>query len=122
MGWRENSMTPKNSFSALAIALLFAGLSAQAATLTGAVHSADGKTMEGVAVSARASDQTITTTVYTQQDGRYSFPALADGQYAIWAQAEGFDAGIRLAESVPQDMVAIRLCSANLDTFHLGCI
>ncbi|MGD0963195.1 MAG: carboxypeptidase regulatory-like domain-containing protein [Candidatus Acidiferrales bacterium] len=86
-------MTPKNSFSALAIALLFAGLSAQAATLTGAVHSADGKTMEGVAVSARASDQTITTTVYTQQDGRYSFPALADGQYAIWAQAEGFDAG-----------------------------
>ena len=78
-------------FWILAIALLVAGFSAQAATLTGTVTSADGKPMEGVAVSARAADKTFTTTVYTEGNGRYSFPALAAGQYAIWAQAVGFD-------------------------------
>jgi streptogramin lyase len=86
-------MMSEKRFWILAIALLVAGFSAQAATLTGTVTSADGKPMEGVAVSARAADKTFTTTVYTEGNGHYSFPALAAGQYAIWAQAVGFDAG-----------------------------
>lgn len=84
---------PKTSVGILVIALMFASITARAATLTGMVTSSDGKPMEGVAVSARAADKTFTTTVYTEANGRYSFPPLADGQYSIWAQAVGFDAG-----------------------------
>ncbi len=84
---------PKTSVGILVIALMFASITARAATLTGMVTSSDGKPMEGVAVSARAADKTFTTTVYTEANGRYSFPTLADGQYSIWAQAVGFDAG-----------------------------
>ena len=49
--------------------------------------------MEGVMVSARASDQSFTTTVFTDGEGEYFFPALDAGQYAVWAQAKGFEAG-----------------------------
>ena len=58
--------------------------------LQGKVKSADGKPMEGVAVSARVPGTTITTSVYTNSDGEYYFPPLAEGQYQIWAQAVGF--------------------------------
>ena len=58
--------------------------------LQGQVKSADGKPMEGVAVSARVPGNTITTSVYTNADGEYYFPSLADGQYLVWAQAVGF--------------------------------
>ena len=65
--------------------------------LKGAVKSADGKPMEGVAVSARADGKTFTTTVYTGRNGDYHFPPLEPpmegGQYKIWAQAVGFEAG-----------------------------
>ena len=33
---------------------------------------------------------TITTSVYTDQNGDYFFPALPDGKYKVWAQALGF--------------------------------
>jgi len=59
--------------------------------LVGTVKSSDGKPLEGVAISARASDKTFTTSVYTNQEGEYYFPSLADGQYRVWAQAVGFD-------------------------------
>ena len=57
----------------------------------GTVKSADGKPMEGVAVSARAQDASFTVSVFTNQDGEYYFPSLSNGQYRIWAQAVGFD-------------------------------
>ncbi|OFW27660.1 MAG: hypothetical protein A3J28_15015 [Acidobacteria bacterium RIFCSPLOWO2_12_FULL_60_22] len=78
-------------------ALLWVGLPAsQTASLPstglmGTVKSSDGKPMEGVAISARAQDKTFTTSVYTNQDGEYFFPSLADGQYRVWAQAVGFE-------------------------------
>ena len=81
----------------LAAALLWLELPAlQAATLPstglmGVVKSSEGKPMEGVAVSARASDKRFTTSVYTDQAGQYFFPPLADGRYRMWAQAVGFD-------------------------------
>src|SRR5688572_17673440 len=59
--------------------------------LTGTVTGADGKPMEGVAVSARAQGSPITTSVWTNQNGSYAFPALEAGRYRVWAQAVGFD-------------------------------
>ena len=59
--------------------------------LAGTVKGADGKPMEGVAVSAKAEGVTITTSVWTNQDGAYAFPQLEAGSYQVWAQAVGFD-------------------------------
>ncbi|OFV98517.1 MAG: hypothetical protein A3H28_09145 [Acidobacteria bacterium RIFCSPLOWO2_02_FULL_61_28] len=79
------------------VAVLCLGLSAvEAATLPstglmGVVKSADGKAMEGVAVSARANSQTFSTSVFTDGDGQYYFPALAEVRYKVWAQAVGFE-------------------------------
>ena len=47
--------------------------------------------MEGVPVSAKAEGSTITTSVYTDADGNFYFPRMADGQYQVWAQAKGFE-------------------------------
>lgn len=58
--------------------------------LMGIVRDNDGKPLSGVAVSARASDQTFTTSVYTDERGKYVFPPLAAGDYKLWAQAVKF--------------------------------
>src|ERR1700681_285174 len=58
--------------------------------LTGAITSATGQKMEGVLVSAKKEGSTITTTVYTDLNGDYFFPAMADGKYQVWAQTLGF--------------------------------
>jgi virginiamycin B lyase len=59
----------------------------------GLVTSRDGRPLEGVFVSARASDSTFTTSVLTDRRGAYAFPPLDAGQYTLWAQAVGFEAG-----------------------------
>jgi streptogramin lyase/mono/diheme cytochrome c family protein len=61
-------------------------------TLDGGVKAVTGEPLEGVAVSARAAGRTVTVTVFTDAAGRYVFPALAPGRYAVWAQAEGYRA------------------------------
>ena len=48
---------------------------ASESALSGSVKSSDGKPLEGVGVSARGASETFTTTVYTDESGRYSFPA-----------------------------------------------
>jgi hypothetical protein len=58
--------------------------------LTGAITSASGQKLEGVLVSAKKEGSTITTSVYTDQNGEYFFPAMADGKYGVWAQTLGF--------------------------------
>jgi virginiamycin B lyase len=60
-------------------------------TIQGTVKAADGMAIEGVIVSARASHETFTTSVYTDRLGNYTFPSLSAGQYSMWAQAKGFD-------------------------------
>ncbi len=50
-----------------------------------------GPPLAGIAVSARAAGRTFTTTVFTDEQGRYAFPAFADGEYRLWAQAVGFE-------------------------------
>ncbi len=80
--------------------------------LWGTAISASGEPMEGAAVSARAEGGTTTTSVYTDEQGQYFFPALAPpfeaGTYQVWAQAVGYgkaDAKVMLAvtESTEQD-------------------
>src|SRR5258708_7231989 len=59
--------------------------------LTGSITSASGQKLEGVQVSAKKEGSTIPTSVYTDLNGEYFFPAMADGKYRVWAQAPGFE-------------------------------
>jgi streptogramin lyase len=73
-----------------------AGLQAQAqqaGALTGQVSSAAEPVMEGVLVSAKKDGSTITTTVVTDDKGKFSFPAdrLEPGHYTISIRASGYD-------------------------------
>jgi virginiamycin B lyase len=65
----------------------------KAQTLTGQVTSAQQGPMEGVLVSAKREGSTITTTVVTDDKGRYRFPEgrIAPGRYALSIRAVGFD-------------------------------
>jgi len=58
--------------------------------LSGTTRLASGAALEGVAVSARAANNTFTTTVYTDEKGEYFFPPLEGGKYRLWAQATGY--------------------------------
>jgi virginiamycin B lyase len=51
--------------------------------------------MEGVLVSARRAGSTVTVTVVSDKDGRYSFPAarLVPGQYSLSIRAVGYELG-----------------------------
>jgi virginiamycin B lyase len=79
--------------AALSVVLSPGSLHAQSAgvALTGQVTSAEEGAMEGVLVSAKKN--TITITVASDKDGRYSFPAskLSPGQYALKVRAVGYD-------------------------------
>jgi streptogramin lyase len=60
--------------------------------LTGKV-TAGPEALEGVLVSAKKSGSTITTSVVTGKDGRYSFPAarLEPGEYSVRIRATGYE-------------------------------
>lgn len=66
------------------------GKQAGAPGIAGTIHGADGKPMNGVAVTAQAMDQAFKTTVYTDDQGEYVFPHLVAGTYKVWAQAVAF--------------------------------
>src|ERR1700722_11181040 len=77
----------------LAGLLLATAAQAQSGTaLTGKVTSAPEPIMEGVLVSARLDGSNITTTVVTNAQGAYSFPAekLAPGHYTLSIRAIGY--------------------------------
>tara|TARA_B100001123_G_scaffold404964_1_gene494888 strand:+ start:445 stop:2559 length:2115 start_codon:yes stop_codon:yes gene_type:complete len=59
--------------------------------LTGTITSEDGQPIEGIAVSARVGNETITVSVYTGADGQYFFPAMKSATYTVWAQAIGLE-------------------------------
>jgi streptogramin lyase len=110
---RETRMRVHECFALRMTLVLLALLSAiaapaPAATLTGSIRSADGKPLEGVTVSAKRDGTTITTTVFTDEQGMYVFPALSptfsEGTYNVWAQAIGYGtarAGVTLEKSKP---------------------
>src|SRR5438067_3181609 len=66
---------------------------AGAQSLSGKVTSSEEGAMEGVLVSAKREGSTITVTVVSDRDGRYSFPAkrLAPGRYAMRVRAVGYE-------------------------------
>ena len=63
--------------------------------LSGSVKSASGERMAGVTVSARVPGQSLTTSVFTDDQGRYFFPPMESGRYRVWAQAAGWVKGQR---------------------------
>ena len=73
--------------------LPMAAAPAQTVALSGQVTSAEEGAMEGVLVSAKKAGSTITITVVSDKDGRYSFPAskIEPGQYALRIRAIGYD-------------------------------
>src|SRR5262245_5008951 len=89
-------MRPKLFWHGMAVGLLAAGLTAgearAQAALTGVVSSNEEGAMEGVLVSAKREGSTITTTVVTDAQGRYSFPAarIEPGKYTISIRAVGY--------------------------------
>ncbi len=83
------------SFFTFCMLLASAGnLSAQtvAPALSGKVTAEQGA-LEGVLVSAKKTGSTITITVVSNQDGRYSFPAakLEPGEYSLRIRAVGYE-------------------------------
>jgi virginiamycin B lyase len=61
--------------------------------LTGVVTSSEEGQMEGVLVSAKKADSTLTITVVSDETGRYRFPSdrLGPGRYTLRVRAIGFD-------------------------------
>ncbi len=84
------------SVSCLVVAAWLAGtghLAAQAGTALAGKVTAGQEALEGVLVSAKKSGSTLTTTVVSDKDGRYSFPAarLEPGRYSLRIRATGYD-------------------------------
>ena len=61
--------------------------------LSGTVKSASGEAMGGVTVSAKGEGRSITTTVFTDEQGRYYFPPMEPCKYQVWAQADSYETG-----------------------------
>lgn len=92
----------------LAVALVVRGETQPAAALTGVVSSAAEGPMEGVLVSAKKANSTITITVVSDDQGRYRFPAarLDAGQYALRIRAVGYDLDAPASVEVTQGKTA----------------
>ena len=65
----------------LALSMLATAAYAEDVPLTGYVRGMDGAGMAGVAVSAKAPGSTITTSVYTDKSGLYSFSPMPTGRW-----------------------------------------
>jgi len=79
------------AFALAAILPLAANAAPDVALLAGTVKSASGAKLNGVTISAKMDNSTITKSVFTDEDGAYYFPAMPAGHYDVWAQADGFD-------------------------------
>ncbi|HEY4403854.1 MAG TPA: carboxypeptidase regulatory-like domain-containing protein, partial [Xanthobacteraceae bacterium] len=94
--FQMNSPCLATATAALMLMLMLAGAGAAPAAdiaLTGQVSSPEEGAMEGVLVSAQKEGSTIRTTVVTDAQGRYAFPAarLEPGSYKISIRAVGYD-------------------------------
>jgi streptogramin lyase len=80
--------------------------------LSGVVSSPESGSMEGVLVSAKRAGSTVTVTVVSDAQGRYSFPSakLEPGQYALTIRAVGYE----LEASGAVDVAARKSATANL--------
>ena len=93
---------------ALFVGLVFGAQSFAAdKVLHGTITTEDGKTLEGVTVSAKLDGSTKTVSVYTDQSGKFYFPAMQEGSYKVWAQALGFnraDVSLNTSKNNTQDL------------------
>jgi virginiamycin B lyase len=82
-----------HAFAILSVVLVQSVPAVAQVALTGQVSSAEEGAMEGVLVSAKRADSTITITVVSDTRGRYSFPSakLAPGHYGLKVRAVGYD-------------------------------
>jgi len=85
--------TMRSMLLATAAVMATTGVAYADQQLSGTISATAGQKLDGVTVSAKKVGSTITTSVYTDKDGGYYFPAMADGQYKVWAQALGFERG-----------------------------
>src|SRR6266850_6223417 len=76
--------------------------------LTGQVMSAEEGSMEGVLVSAKKVDSTITITVVSDGQGRYRFPSakLQPGRYSVRIRAVGYDLDAPREVEITKDATA----------------
>src|SRR5260370_32195870 len=100
------------SFAALLIGVTTIGANAQ--TLSGKVSSAEEGLMEGVLVSAKKEGSTVTTTVQSNANGEFGFPAdrIEPGRYNVTIRAAGYS----LAGPKQIDVVAGAAASAEIKT------
>src|SRR5438309_12131173 len=82
------------------------------AAIAGQVNSEAEGAMEGVVVTAKKAGAKVSTSVITNAEGRYSFPAdrLEPGQYALTIRAVGYD----LEGKPTADVVVEATATANL--------
>ena len=90
-----------------------------APALSGTVKSSEGKPLEGVGVSARNAGETFTTTVYTDQAGRFFFPPASLGRYKVWAQAVGFETAAAEIKLDGGEKKQVELTLPALADFHV---
>ena len=107
MKWRSANLAA----AALSVAMMAVPAQAQSA-LTGLVSSAEEGMMEGVVVSAKREGSTITVSVVTDANGRYSFRAtnLDLGRYALSIRAVGYE----LAAPASADVTVGKVMVADL--------
>src|SRR3954469_22696149 len=88
--------------------LTLTGQPSTTTSLTGRVSSVEEGAMEGVLVSAKKIDSTITVTVVTDQQGQYRFPSakLQPGRYALRIRAVGYDLDTPPEIDIPQSGTA----------------
>src|SRR5437867_9489531 len=110
-------MTNSRDLLSAAAVVVLVVTAAQAANqlLTGTISSRAGQKLEGVTVSAKMDGSTITTSVYTDETGRYYFPPLPAGKYRLWAQALGFETAkgtVDLSAARQQDLLLEQITDA----------
>ncbi len=108
------------ALAAISFSGAFATLAAQApapAALAGQVTSKEEGAMEGVLVSARKKGSSITVTVVSDSQGRYSFPRtkLEPGEYALTVRATGYE----MDDPGPVKIEAQKAPAVDLKLHHL---
>jgi virginiamycin B lyase len=103
----RSTLLPLTATLAILALLQTGSLNAQVA-LSGQVASAEEGPMEGVLVSAKKAGSTVTVTVVSDAQGRYSFPRsrLEPGQYALRIRAAGYDLAARASAEIAADKTA----------------
>ncbi|MBV9157812.1 MAG: carboxypeptidase regulatory-like domain-containing protein, partial [Acidobacteriaceae bacterium] len=73
---------------------LFSGMAfaqSQNAVLNGTVSDPSGGSLAGANVTVSSDEQKVSTTVQTDDQGRFSFPSLVPGNYDLSVEAKGFN-------------------------------